>query len=168
MLSRSCKNCLYDYFLIKVKMNRCLSECCCAYEHAILGVVKVPPNFRHKVPTSRFFPDDVVCLELRKSTRRKLQTSPSSSFHWHLTRVCVCCLVEPIAPCRISSQTGGDIGFLLAAFVRLCIQVWTEMTAPPLCLERDLALAALPLHCLWSHSGLLGRLLIVCVFETER
>lgn len=37
------------------------------------------------------------------------------------------------------------------------------MTVPPLCLERDLALAALPPHCLWSHFGLLGQLLIVCV-----
>lgn len=79
----------------------------------------------------------------------------------------VCCLVELIAPFFNFQPNRWLYWFPSGCIYANVHPGWTEMTVSPLRPERDLGLASLPLHCLWSHSGLLGQLLIVymlCVF----
>lgn len=62
----------------------------------------------------------------------------------------------------VPSQTGGFIGFLLAAFDWLLLG-WTEMTGCPFWLEHDLGLATLSLASHWSFGRLLNTCMRICV-----
>lgn len=94
-----------------------------------------------------------------------MQTLPSSSLPRQC--ICVCCLVELIGLAVFPAKQVAVLVPSGCIYVAVC-PGWTEMTASPLCPERDLGWAMLSLHSLWSHIGLLGQLLIVCVCVRDR
>lgn len=95
-----------------------------------------------------------------------MQTLPSSS----LPRQCICVLPGWTNwPCCISCQTGGRIGFLLAAFMWLCVQVgqrWQRLLS-----ARSVTLVGRCSRCtlfgltlaFWANFWLCA-----CVWETDR